>query len=198
MAKLIVNSGHPDQTPCSAASVHCLPITLLRVSWLQWVNNMYRRTIDSMYTSTIIHMSYILQFSLKTYVEGTHYQRSSNEYPQHIFKKNYPSVSPSGSVGCASYWWLGGRTCRFDPSKIWQHSFVKIDNEILSVVILSILLIQEVSFTLYATCKCRCFIWKLILAVLEIKKKKHWASPWPFIKCLRSNDKLKDCLCSWA
>ena len=40
MAKLFANSGDPDQTPCSAASdlgLHCLPITLLRVSRLQWV-----------------------------------------------------------------------------------------------------------------------------------------------------------------
>ena len=34
-------SGEPDQTPRSVASdlgLHCLPITLLRVSRLQWVN----------------------------------------------------------------------------------------------------------------------------------------------------------------
>ena len=42
MDKLFANSGDPDQTPRSAASdlgLHCLPITLLRVSRLQWVNN---------------------------------------------------------------------------------------------------------------------------------------------------------------
>ena len=41
MVNLIGNSGDPDQTPPSAASdlgLHCLPITLLRVSRLQWVN----------------------------------------------------------------------------------------------------------------------------------------------------------------
>ena len=40
MAKLFANSRDPDQTPHSAASdlgLHCLPITLLRVSRLQWV-----------------------------------------------------------------------------------------------------------------------------------------------------------------
>ena len=39
MAKLFANSGDPDQMPHSAASdlgLHCLPITLLRVSRLQW------------------------------------------------------------------------------------------------------------------------------------------------------------------
>ena len=42
MAKLFANSGDPDQTPHSVASdqgLHCLPITLLRVSRLQWVIN---------------------------------------------------------------------------------------------------------------------------------------------------------------
>ena len=42
MAKLFANSGDPVQTPRSAASdlgLHCLPITLLRVSRLQWVNS---------------------------------------------------------------------------------------------------------------------------------------------------------------
>ena len=41
MAKLFANSGDPDQTPHSVASdlgLHCLPITLLRVSRIQWVN----------------------------------------------------------------------------------------------------------------------------------------------------------------
>ena len=39
-AKLFANSGTPDQTPCSAApdlGLHCLPITHLGVSRLQWV-----------------------------------------------------------------------------------------------------------------------------------------------------------------
>ena len=43
MAKLFANSGDPDQTPQDAASdlgLHCLPITLLRVSRLQWVKDM--------------------------------------------------------------------------------------------------------------------------------------------------------------
>ena len=44
MAKLFVNSGDPDQTPRSAASdrgLHCLQITLLRVSRLQWVKDFF-------------------------------------------------------------------------------------------------------------------------------------------------------------
>ena len=41
MAKLFAYSGYPDQTPQNAASdlgLHCLPITLLGVSRLQWIN----------------------------------------------------------------------------------------------------------------------------------------------------------------
>ena len=41
MAKLFASSGDPDQTPRSAATdlgLHCLPVTHLRVSRLQWVN----------------------------------------------------------------------------------------------------------------------------------------------------------------
>ena len=40
MVELFANSGDPDQTPHSGASdlgLHCLPITLLGVSRLQWV-----------------------------------------------------------------------------------------------------------------------------------------------------------------
>ena len=47
MAKLFANSGDPDQTPRSAASdlgLHCLPITLLRVSRIQWVRNINEHT----------------------------------------------------------------------------------------------------------------------------------------------------------
>ena len=44
MAKLFANSGDPDQMPHSAESdlgLHCLPITLLWVSQLQWINFIY-------------------------------------------------------------------------------------------------------------------------------------------------------------
>ena len=47
----------------------------------------------------------------------------------------------SGSVGCASDWRPGGRG--FDPRRDRQHSFVEIDREIFSTVILSLPLIQE-------------------------------------------------------
>ena len=41
MVELFANSGYPDQAPRSAASdlgLHCLLITLLSVSRLQWIN----------------------------------------------------------------------------------------------------------------------------------------------------------------
>ena len=45
MTGLFANSGDPDQTPHSVASdlgLHCLPITLLGVSRLQWGNNIWK------------------------------------------------------------------------------------------------------------------------------------------------------------
>ena len=46
-----------------------------------------------------------------------------------------------GSVGCASDWRPGGRG--FDPRRGRQHSFVEIDHEIFSTVILFLPMIQE-------------------------------------------------------
>ena len=46
-----------------------------------------------------------------------------------------------GAVGCASDWRPGGRG--LDPRQGRQHSFVEIDHEIFSTVILSLPLIQE-------------------------------------------------------
>ena len=46
-----------------------------------------------------------------------------------------------GAVGCESDQRPGGR--RFDPHQGRQHSFIEIDHEMFSVVILSLLLIQE-------------------------------------------------------
>ena len=43
MVKLFANSGDPDQMPHSAVTdlgLHCLPVTLLWVSRLQWVRGM--------------------------------------------------------------------------------------------------------------------------------------------------------------
>ena len=43
MVELFANSRDPDQTPRSVASdlgLHCLPITLLGVSRLQWVKEL--------------------------------------------------------------------------------------------------------------------------------------------------------------
>ena len=42
MAKLVADSGDPDQMPHIATSdlgLHCLPVTLLGVSRLQWFNS---------------------------------------------------------------------------------------------------------------------------------------------------------------
>ena len=50
-------------------------------------------------------------------------------------------ASLGGSVGCAVR--LETRKSWVQPRRGWQHSFVEIDHEIFSTVILSLLLIQE-------------------------------------------------------
>ena len=54
--------------------------------------------------------------------------------------KNY-SAGLDGSLRCMSDLGSGGH--RFDPHWVLQYSFVEIDDEIFSTVILSLLLIQE-------------------------------------------------------
>ena len=47
MPKLFANNGDPDQMPHSVASdlgLHCLPVTLLRVSRLQWVKKQLNKS----------------------------------------------------------------------------------------------------------------------------------------------------------
>ena len=87
MAKPSANSGQPDQTLCSVASdldLHCLPITLLGVSRLQWIKEDYLTII----LSQILHKSICCWYSLEVPPQGT-----SNEYQQHMFlwrnKTNY-------------------------------------------------------------------------------------------------------------
>ena len=49
MDKLFANSEDPDQTPRSAASdlgLHCLSISFLGVSRLQWVNAIFCQTVQ--------------------------------------------------------------------------------------------------------------------------------------------------------
>ena len=58
MAKLFANSEDPDQTPHSAASdlgLHCLPITLLGVSRLQWVNLYWVQMLQTIFSHVVAH-----------------------------------------------------------------------------------------------------------------------------------------------
>ena len=91
--------------PSSAVSdlgLHCLSITLLRVSQLQWVEIVTQKL---------------------TYLE----------------KKVKPASV--AQLDAPSDWRPGGRG--FNPRRGRQHSFVEIDHEIFSTVILSLPLIQE-------------------------------------------------------
>ena len=77
MATLFANSGDPDQTPRSAASdlgLHCLPITLLRVSRLQWVK--YVRIIALMLILENIAHSLLSKSFGKPFLLDTLHRRS--------------------------------------------------------------------------------------------------------------------------
>ena len=60
MAEVFANSGYPDQTPHFVASdlgLHCLPITLLRVSRLQWVKEfMCLNTVFYLLRDRLLHL----------------------------------------------------------------------------------------------------------------------------------------------
>ena len=62
MAKLFANSGDPDQTRQNAAlelGLHCLPITLLMVSRLQWVNEQVCSIVCSIDNTDILINSFM-------------------------------------------------------------------------------------------------------------------------------------------
>ena len=65
----------------------------------------------------------------------------SQNIPSQIFFVIQSDGRLGGSVGYAFNWRPGGR--KFNPRRGWQHSFVEIDDEIFSTVILSLPLIQE-------------------------------------------------------
>ena len=70
MAKLFANNGDPDQTLCPVASdpgLHCLLITLLRVSRLQCVN--YTLDIRSMWGYIVFAFPFVRPF-VRTYVRS--------------------------------------------------------------------------------------------------------------------------------
>ena len=65
--KLFANRGDPDQMPHSVASdlgLHCLPITLLEVSRLQWVNTLTTWLDDKLiiHVFVVIHCTFISDF----------------------------------------------------------------------------------------------------------------------------------------
>ena len=60
MVEIFANSGDPDQTPLNAASdlgLHYLPLTLLGVCRLQWVNTKSTDTAKYTYqlTENVLH-----------------------------------------------------------------------------------------------------------------------------------------------
>ena len=73
MVELFANSGDPDQTPHSVASdlgLHCLEVTCLGVSNLQWVNlaqtsesERYRPILASLWSTQKFSFHHIIFYS---------------------------------------------------------------------------------------------------------------------------------------
>ena len=80
---------------------------------------------------------WIYAFALKLFMSHFHYQ----EVGLVIIAPDKMANVNGGSVGCAVRLETGGRG--FNSRRGRQHSFVEIDHEIFSTVILSLLLIQE-------------------------------------------------------
>ena len=68
-------------------------------------------------------------------------QETNGNNLEKSFNLLHNNAGLGSSVGCTSDWRPGGRG--FDPRPGPQHSFVEIDHEIFSMVILSLQLIQE-------------------------------------------------------
>ena len=82
MAKLFANHGDPDQTPRSTASdlgLHYLPVTLLRVSRLQWVNVFIQHDLPYIqYNYACTPDKEILDFTMKSWILP--WDRNSHAY----------------------------------------------------------------------------------------------------------------------
>ena len=77
-----------------------------------------------------------------------------------VLRPSQPSgAGLGGAVGCASDWRPRGRG--FDPRRGRQHSFVEIDHEIFSTVILSLPLIQEVQLSVSGERMCTILVNRL-------------------------------------
>ena len=97
----------------------------------------------------------------KTTARMTCYTVRSNIFYFHFYSHTYilSIAGLGGAVGCTSDWRPGGR--EFDPRQGRQHSFVEIDREIFSMVILSLPLIQEGQLSVYGERMCTILVNRL-------------------------------------
>ena len=164
MVELIANSGDLDQT-ASDLGLHCLAVTCYGVSSLQ--SALKRRYFYWVMITTL--MKYVAHFLPIFIVKTSLWKNFAEKFlGQQAFIKSvlsdltaiFPTIWPNAKLICHQNSWIwlsvvasvaqldapsdlrpGGR--RFNPRRGWQHSFMEIDHEIFSMVILSLPLIQE-------------------------------------------------------
>ena len=127
-------------------SIHCPSITLLCWSISLKVLKFHRETghITSIYGVTSLHnfcnKKLVRSISLIEDHEGNCRKQEPITISP-VFTELLPFLASVAQLDAPSDWRPGGQG--FNPCRGWQHSFVEIDHEIFSTVILSLPLIQE-------------------------------------------------------
>ena len=107
MVELFANSGNPDQTPRSAASdlgLHCLPVTILGITWLQWVKVPCKDSADKK-----SHFNCVEKKGLSCHVNRLLGRRVTwNAKPSFIWKINIKKKIFQNVVFCRCDWCFKG------------------------------------------------------------------------------------------
>ena len=109
MAKLFANSGDPDQMPHSVASdlgLYCLPISLLGVARLQWVNSVtyWYKDLKELFYHQFMYLKFVRWIAKS--VDPYQMLHSGASYLGHTL---FAQVFLSHCLGEASEWPSGFR-----------------------------------------------------------------------------------------
>ena len=132
----IANSSSCTTTILSKLVTSCL--TAIKKHWIRYYDTVYKRDGIN-YFWPIKNSNEVLKFKSNKNFKAS--KLSTYDFSTLYTMLPHLIAGLGGSVGCASDWRPGGRG--FDPRRGQQHSFVEIDHEIFSTVILFLLLIQE-------------------------------------------------------